>query len=53
MKRSMVCFSHEPYYFSTRWNTNIPIVIEANQFFHCFSIDIKITFKYIKLNKDQ
>ena len=39
--RSMVCLSHEPYYFSTRWNTNgpnipsfhcsiIPIVSEAN-----------------------
>ena len=21
---SMVCLSHEPYYFSTKWNTNVP-----------------------------
>jgi hypothetical protein len=24
--RSMVCLSHQPYYFSTRWNTNGPII---------------------------
>ena len=24
--RSMICLSHEPYYFSTRWNTNVPII---------------------------
>jgi len=25
--RSMVCLSHEPYYFSTRWNTNSPNIL--------------------------
>ncbi len=32
--RSMVCLSHEPYYFSTRWNTNglnIPLFHHSNR----------------------
>src|SRR5210317_1156777 len=29
--RSMVCLCHEPYYFSTRWNTNGPNI----PLFHC------------------
>ena len=32
----MVCLSHEPYYFSTRWNTNGPNIPS----FHCSIIPI-------------
>ena len=34
--RSMVCLSHEPYYFSTRWNTDGPNIPS----FHCSIIPI-------------